>query len=688
MKFSHEWLATCVPIGEEPARVGARLTAAGMPLDALEGAGASAVYDFDILTNRPDCMCHLGIAREYAALVGTPLRRPAPRLTAGGGPTAAAAALAIEAPDLCPRYSARCVLGVRIGPSPDWLRRRLESIGQRPINNVVDVTNFVLWELGHPLHAFDLARLEGRRIVVRRARPGEALTTLDGTARPLTPEMLVIADARRPVALAGVMGGRDTEIGSGTREVLLESAWFDPVSVRRTARALGLRTDASHRFERGADPEGTLPALDRAAALVAEVAGGAVTDPPLDLHPRPIPGRTIRFRPERARRLLGLDLPDEAMRRALMRLEFTITASTPEAWEVAVPSFRRDVEREADLIEEVARHRGYDAIPALLPLLPDAGGGRTRADRALLAVRRALETAGLTEATNYSMTDEEEGRLFAPADGPPVAIENPLQSQAAFLRTSLIPGLLRNVAHNLNHGLPGCHLFEIGNAFLPRRPGPPEEQARAAFVLAGRGLPIHWSLPRRDVDLHDARGAAEQVGLLLALSPLSFSSDTIPYLEGGRALRVSRAGRGLGVVGEVARLILGRYGIERPVFAGELDLGALLALPAEERRYRPIARTPAVRRDLALIVGDGVPYETIERAVRAAARLPIAEVQLFDRYRGPGIPEGSASLAIQIVFQHPERTLETEEVQAAVEGIVGALRREVGARLRGEADAG
>src|SRR2546426_2267297 len=265
MKFSHQWLQSYVSIAEEPARVGARLTAAGLPMDGIETRDGDAVYDFDILTNRPHCMNHLGVAREYAALTAAALRPPAVSIPADGRPTEEVASVAVEAPDLCARYAARCVLGVRVGRSPDWLRRRLESIGQRAINNVVDATNFVLWELGHPLHPFDLDRLEGRRIIVRRARPGERLTTLDGVERALATDMLVIADGATAVALAGVMGGEAREISGATTDVLLESAWFEPVAVRRTARALGLRTDASHRFERGADPEGVLPALDRAA---------------------------------------------------------------------------------------------------------------------------------------------------------------------------------------------------------------------------------------------------------------------------------------------------------------------------------------------------------------------------------------------------------------------------------------
>src|SRR6266571_3381115 len=441
MKFSHEWLQTYVSIAEDPARAGERLTAAGLPLDGIEARDGDTVYDFDVFTNRPDCMNHLGVAREYAALTSAQLRPPDVSVQDGGRPTQECASVSVEAPDLCARYAARCVLGVRVGPSPQWLRRRLESIGQRAINNVVDATNFVLWEIGHPLHPFDLDRLEGRRIIVRRARSGERLTTLDGVARELTSEVLVIADGMQAVALAGIMGGEASGIGRATANVLLESAWFEPVPVRAAARALGLRTDASHRFERGADPEAVLPALDRAAQIIASIAGGTVTSRPIDVHPRPLPKRLIPFRPARARHLLGAAIPEDAMRGILERLGFVLSPGRDGAWSVSVPSFRRDVEREVDLIEEVARHRGYDAIPESLPVLPSDGEGRTPLDATLEAARRAMQAAGLSEAINYAMVDGEDAGQFAPGAAAPLALTNPLQANAAFLRTSLLPGL-------------------------------------------------------------------------------------------------------------------------------------------------------------------------------------------------------------------------------------------------------
>ena len=684
MRFSHAWLAQYVDLREPPDKIGERLTLAGISCDGVEAArteGAGPTYDFDILANRPDCMNHVGLAREYAALAGRALRLPEAKLPAGGPATGEHATIRIEDPDLCPRYSARCILDVTVGPSPEWLRERLESIGQRAINNVVDATNFVLWELGHPLHPFDLERLAEQTIVVRRARAGESLTTLDGEPRRLTAEMLVIADARQPIALAGIMGGTASEIRAATRHVLLESAWFDPMTTRRTARALGLRTDASHRFERGADPEATLYALDRAASLIVELAGGSVTDPPLDVRPHARAPRVVSFRPARVSALLGTPVPAAEMQAILERLDFKV-ATPPGGWKVEIPSFRQDVEREEDLIEEVARHRGYDAIPSALPLLPDAGSGRQSIDRAIRTIRHALLAAGLHEALNMSMVDRDDGIDFAPGLQEPLAIENPLQSQAGYLRSSLLPGLLRNVAHNLNHGLPGCRLFEIGTTFRPGGDAP-AETIRAAFVFAGRGLPVHWSLPRREVDLHDARGAAELAGELLGFSRLSFASDKIPYLENGRALRFCAADIRIGVVGEVAHRLLRRFEIDHPVFAGEIDLSEVLRLPAGDRRYRPLPRFPAVRRDLALVVGSGVTFEAIEQVVRRTGSVPITDVQVFDRYRGRGIPQGCVGVGIQIVFQHPDRTLSAEEVQEAQDAIVAGLGRTLEARLRG-----
>jgi phenylalanyl-tRNA synthetase beta chain len=683
MKFSHAWLAELVDLPADPYEVGRLMTAVGVPFEGLTGDPArpeTVVYEFEVFSNRPDCMNHLGLAREIAAVLGRPLRRPPTDVRASGPPTASRAAVAIEAKHLCRRYTARLVLGVRVAPSPDWLRARLESLGHRAINNVVDATNYVLWEMGQPLHPFDLARLKDGRLVVRAARPGEILITLDGVERRLSPERLVIADAREPVALAGVMGGRASEISDSTRDVLLESAWFDPISVRRTAKSFGLHTDASHRFERGADPEAALKALDRAAALIARLAGGDVTADPIDVHPEPEEKRQVTLRPSRAASLLGVDPGAAEMRRRLERLEFEIAASGNDALTVRVPSFRRDVEREVDLIEEVARLGGYDAIPSHLPRLDPADVGRPEPSRRLDAVRGALRHAGLSEAVNLDLVEPEDCRLFEPEVRPP-AVLNPLHSEGTVLRTTLLPGLLRNAAHNLRHGLPGAHLFEIGRVFRPGAQGP-EESERAAAVFAGQAPGTHWSTAPRSCDLFDAKGAVEVAAEALQLSPLQFASDRIPAGAVG-GLVVRGGGVVLGRVGEVSAAARRRFELEVPVFALELDLARALETAWGEVRFRPLPRVPGVRRDLAIVVGETVTVEAIEDTVRSASPLPIASLTVFDRYRGRGVPDGSASVALQIHFQHPERTLEAADVQAAHAAIVAALDSRLGARLRG-----
>ncbi|HZN03153.1 MAG TPA: phenylalanine--tRNA ligase subunit beta, partial [Candidatus Polarisedimenticolia bacterium] len=611
---------------------------------------------------------------------GVPLRRPASGLKPGGPPTSGHATVEIAAPGRCGRYAARCVLGVKVGPSPDWLRRRLERLGHRSINNVVDATNFVLWEQGQPLHPFDLDRVEKQSVIVRQARPGESLVTLDGVARRLSPDILVIADPRQALALAGIMGGQSSEIRDGTQNVLLESAWFDPVTVRRGAKSLGMHTDASHRFERGADPEGVLPALDRAAALIADIAGGRVTDPPIDVHPSPEPPRAVALRPSRTAALLGCDPGRGRMRAILERLEFVIAEETEDRLLARVPSFRRDVEREVDLIEEVARHVGYDAIPSLLPRLDPVEHGRPEGLRRLDEARRALLQAGSSEAVNFDLAEAEECRAFEPAIRP-VAIENPLMSQAASLRTTLLPGLLRNVAHNLNRGLPAVQLFEVGTVFHPG-PDRPVERTRVAAVVAGRSPAPHWSAGRRDADLFDAKGAVESLAAALGVSRLRFASDRIAP---GAALvgpAIESEGALLGRVGEVAPEALRRYEIDVPVFAFEMDLDAWLAVSAAGRIFRPLPRVPAVRRDLALVVPDRLTIEALEEAMVGASPLPVAGVTVFDRYRGKGVPPGHASVALQLVFQDPGRTLEAEAVQKAIEAIVAEAERH-GARLRG-----
>jgi len=677
-------------------------------VDTLERWGADTSLDVDVMANRPDCMCHVGLARELAARLRRPLKEPAARPARGASRAADLATVEIEAGSLCPRYSALVLTGVKVARSPDWLEDRLASIGQRPINNIVDVTNFVLHETGQPLHAFDLDRLEGRRIVVRRSREGEILQTLDGVRRDLRPADLVIADAARPVALAGVMGGADTEIAAGTNRMLLESAHFDPLSVRRTARAQSLRTDASHRFERGSDVGVTLDAALRAAALMLETAGGELAEGDLDVQALPLEPRHVRLSLSRAAALLGLPLEAETVSSALAALGFQV--DPPERsggetlFQVRIPTWRVDVEREVDLIEEIARMIGYDAIPATLAALTTPRVAEHPASALQDRARRFLAAAGFSEAINFPMSDGAVQEPFAGRAGDSgelVTIENPMSSQMDTMRASLIPGLVTNIQHNWNRGQEDIRLFETGRLFAepgaanaPRQaarhgdsrdlPLPVERPAVAAIACGGRPEP-HWNRSSVPVDAFDLKGVVEELagrvlGRSIRVEPAE-RDEELPFLAPGIRAWVRDGTDTLGYLGRLNACVPGVAEVSAEIFVFEIYLPDL-DTSAPPVRYRPLPRHPPAERDLALFLAAGVPYHELEDAIREAGHPLLESVRLFDRYSGHPVPSGQVSLAVRLVFRHAERTLGAEEVQAAQDRIVERLTTDLGAILR------
>ena len=688
MKFSFEWLKDYVDSGLDPAEAGARLTAVGIPLDSLEHSDGDTVLDFDVTTNRPDCMNHLGLARELAVATGKELREPSREpAPSGTAPAEKLASLEVEAPDLCGRYTALVIRGVKVGASPPWLARRLFAIGQRPINSVVDATNYVLWEMGHPLHAFDLARLSGRKVRVRRAKPGEPLTTLDGIARKLDPGMLVIADDRRAVAVAGVMGGMDSEISLSTTDILLESAHFDPASVRKTARRLGLHTDASHRFERGADLEITLRAAERCARLITEVAGGTAAPGCLESRSAPPFSREIPLRPARVRRILGLDVSDAEMRRILELLRCAVDPRDAALWRVSTPSFRDDLSLEEDLMEEIARHHGYDRIPTTLPRALVFPEGRPEPYRRIRRVQEAMLRCGFTESLNLSLVSDADNGILG-REGAGLKVVNPLSEGQDRLRTGLLPGLLRNLAHNLNHGSQEVRLFEIGRAFRrAEKPGElPEEDEILALACGGRGGVKHWSEPERRTDLFDVKGAVDLAARLVGLPCAAWEPCEIPFLRTGTGAAVKSGGSPAGFAGEILPAAAASLGLEEPAYVAEVSLARFFSpLPAGfVPRHAPLSRTPSVSRDLSLILDQRHTYAEVEQAIRSVEGAPIARVAIFDRYQGKPVPEGKVSMAVNIVFQSPGRTLVSGEVADGVDRIVQRLRDRLGAVLRGD----
>lgn len=682
MKVPLSWLREFVDVAVPVSKLADDLTLAGLAVDGVETHEGDSVLDLDITTNRVDCMNVYGVAREVSVLYGAALR-PAPAQVAETGPPADAALdVVVEAADLCPRFCAR-VLDVRIGPSPAWLRERLERVGVRPINTVVDLTNYVMMEMGHPSHAFDLARVPGAQLRIRWAREGERLTTLDGVERELTPRQGVVAGPDSALALAGIMGGASSEVSDDTRVVALEAAYWDPLSIRRGARALGMHTEASHRFERGADPEAPPLATARIAHLLAKIGAGSARPGLVDRYVARRPPRTILFRPARTDALLGVPVPPERIEAILSGLGFAVRESV-EGVTVSVPTWRGDVSREVDLIEEVGRHHGLDQIPPTLP--PGRGAGGLRPEQARMrAVREALAGAGLTEVVNYAMVSDRAAGGHVP---PRVPLRNPLSEEQGVLRTSLVvPGLIGVLQTNLRRGRRDAHLFEVGRVFLPAPPGsdwPVREVQRLALLMTGSGQPAHWSGRPRRADFFDATGALHVMGqrLGLPLWELRAPREAPPFLHPGKAAEVWSGGRALGYVGAIHPEQAQAWELRDETVVAELDLDPLLERrPAS--RFRALPRFPMVARDLSIVGPSSVTAAEIGRLVREAAGDLLRDAWVVDRYEGPPLAPGTVSVTVTLQYQHPSRTLTGDEVQASVRRVVEALHA-AGCEIRGE----
>jgi phenylalanyl-tRNA synthetase beta chain len=653
-----------------------------------EAIGAAAgILEVGITPNRGDAASLLGVAREVRALFGGAIRMPETVPAERGAGAGASVRVRIEARDACHRYVARVVRGVRVGDSPAWVRSRLEASGLRAINNVVDATNLVLLELGQPLHAFDLARVEGGEIRVRRAAPGEKLATLDGALRELDPRDLVIADAERPVALAGVMGGAGSEVGDQTRDVLIESAHFDPTAVRLAARRHGLRTEASYRFERGVDRDGVARAADRVARLLAELAGGAVAPGRVEALGEPAPATAeVRLGVERANRLLGTRLPAGAMRAALERAGI---ACREEAGALvgAIPSHRNDLHLEEDLVEEVARIHGYDRIPATDPVAALVPAHIPASWELAERARDALAAAGLCEAVSFPFLAEGElAKLGLPPSDPrarPLRLQNPIREEEPCLRTSLVPSLLQLARQNLARQAEVVRLFELARVFLAGAPGElPREPLQVAGLLTAPASPRLWE-PRPAPRLFFAlKGIVESLLNALGYGLDSTPGSPPPYLHPGAAVELRAGDRVIGALGELHPAVAAGFEIEGPCAIFELDLGALLERAPAPPAYREVSRFPLVRRDLAVTADREQPAGEILAAARESAGPDLGSAELFDCYEGPGVPEGRRSLAFRLVFQRADRTLTDDEVAAALERIVRTLERRFGAKLR------
>jgi phenylalanyl-tRNA synthetase beta chain len=704
VRLPYHWLRELVKVPDGPAALAATLGLRGFEVASVED-GAQPVIDFEITANRPDCLSVIGLAREASAAYSLPLTLPDRTLPAAGD--AKPLEVVIEDADLCPRYCAQVfeVLGQQASPS--WLRERLEAAGVRSIGAIVDVTNYVMIEMGHPTHAFDLARLGGSTLRIRRAKRGEKIRTLDGVERALEPDMLVIADAERAQAIGGVMGGADSEIGSGTRVMVLESAYFKPSSVRRTSKSLGLKTEASTRFERGADINAAPAAIARAAALLQQIGAARPLGPMIDRYPAPKAPLSLTLRSARVARVLGERVPEEQVPAMLEPLGFTVksvegrgpraddrgsraevrgpksddrgpraevrSAGAERQWTVEVPTFRVDVLREIDLIEEIARHDGYAGLPGTFPTLtapqppPDP---RTLRDR---AIKQVLIACGLSEAMTFAFIERAAAMPFANGTEP-TSLANPLSEKYAVLRPSLVPGLIDAAAYNRRRERRDIRLFETGARFTPAG-----ENRAVAGVWSGAGASPHWSGGARPVDFFDLKGVVETLCRTLDVE-VTMTPATRPYFAEGRAAEVRASGASretvVGEIGQIAPSILDARGFpaNEELYAFELDVDAIAALqPTGDLRAESLPRFPSVVRDLSILVDAILPAAAVRGTIRSSAPETLADITEFDRYRGKGVPDHRVSLSLRLTFRSPDRTLTDAEVDEAMNKIVAAL---------------
>lgn len=637
------------------------------------------IFEIGLTPNRADCLSSIGIAREVAAKLGTTIRYPETECDESNTPVETKIRVKVEAPDLCPRYAARYISGCRIAPSPEWLVSRLTVLGIRSINNVVDVTNLVMMELGQPLHAFDCAQLAEQSIVVRRATEGELFVTLDSQSRQLTAADLVICDAERPVALAGIMGGENSEISADTTTILLESAQFQPTAIRKTSKRLGLHTESSHRFERGIDREGVLNALNRAARLIAELSGGEVAKGYLDVSADMVMPPPILFRPERANALIGSNLTGDQMARLLSCLGCAVVPTAAGALQVTPPSYRVDIEREIDLVEEVARLNGFGSIEATMPVARVVSDRPTVHQSLEKRVRDLLVAAGMHEVINFSFTapgmadrlllDEQDPRRSS------IGLLNPLMVEHSIMRTSLLPGILETVSRNMSFRSLDLRLFEMRRIYLPQAgEDMPHEPLCITGAITGSRDGDSWTGSGATLDFYDAKGLLEFILSNLSITKVTWVADNPePYYHPGVSCSIMVGAIRLGSVGELHPVVLDNFSLEKPVYCFEIDFDALLKVAGSSVGIIAPSRFPDSTRDIAVLVPTEMSAEQIIGCIRSVKAKEIEDVSIFDVYAGKGIPDGCKSIAVRVRYRSYERTLTDEEVEAIHGKIIANL---------------
>lgn len=696
MNISYNWLKHLIDIDLSPDELAAALTRVGLAVEGVHPFRNDFVLDFDLTSNRPDCLSHLGVARETAVITAGKLRDET-ECDAAQAPYPAVLApdvVRIEDPDLCYRFTARIIRNVKVGPSPKQMVDRLEALGERTINNIADITNYVMLELGQPMHAFDLDKLAEHRIVVRRARSGETITTLDEAERKLQPSMLAICDAEKPVAVAGVMGGFDSAITEATTNVLLEVAYFDRASIRATSRSLNLHTEASYRFERGVDINNVVCASNRAAEMIVKLAGGEPADL-IDVYPNPVTPREIAAPnlPGEVARLTGLNVGDEDCRRILTRLGIEPREQTGSSRETIYvsPTWRHDLVIEEDLVEEVARHTGYEKIETALPPAFAAGEYQPTEVRKRL-LRRRLVDLGFDEAISYSFIDESTDGRFETvpslhldnAEPELVTLRDAVIEGAVRMRPTLLPGLLNAVRLNFNHQCRDLSLFEIGRvfAYVPGETNLPTEREILTLVVTGGEAQEGRAQAIRPLDFFDAKGALEAALETVGAGNVEFTAGEAAHLKKGQTAVVRIGDTPIGTIGRISDEIAGNYKFRQPVFVAEVDLQAVLEGPVALSVYRPLEKFPSIVRDVSFLVDDGTSFEGLRGSIIGQRNELLRNVDFVDVYAGKGLEPGTRSLTLRLEYRSGERTLTDEDADRAHESIVRGVEEHLGIRPR------
>ena len=679
MRISYNWLKEHVDIRLAPEKLAELLTMSGLVVESLQPLGPDHIFEIEVTSNRPDWLSVIGIAREVAAICGSRIKALA-AAPVKGQDTKSGARIIVDDKKLCPRYTARVIRNVKIGESPQWLKTKVEAMGLRPVNNAVDITNFCLFETGEPMHAFDLDKVSDNAVIVRRAKKGEKIVTIDGVERTLDDPILVIADREKPVAIAGVMGGANTEVTASTKNILLEAAYFDPVSVRKTSRKLGVSTESSYRFERKVDLDSIASSSDRATALITELCGGTAGEF-FDVGEKTRPEKTAHLRYERLNSVLGLNIEPPRAAAILHALGLEAKGSSRDAITAKVPSFRYDLEAEVDLIEEISRIYGYDRIPQTIPAVVEQP---VRVPSTIVVsdkIREALTGFGLDEIMTYSLLGRKSLAAAGVGTGDVVEIQNPLSSEQEVMRPTLIPGMLNAIRWNINRKNKDLRFFELGKVYVKRHDGTFSEHLCLSIGLAGQAS-AGWLEGARQESFFDVKGMAESLLAELGISGVSFKPAQSPFLSTGAAASLEVGGKIIGILGQVKASVLDEFDIKEKVFTLEVSVEELFSRASLEKTFSEIPRHPSVVRDISLIADATVHNEDLLSTVRDAGSPLLKDAQLIDRYIGKQIPDGKVSLTYRIEYQDPTRTLEDKDITPVHAKILQELERRFGAKLR------